>query len=453
MSTSPDNNIAVVTLDSAQKFQSRVDHEAIVASLKKGIWVYFILLIFEGSLRKWVLPQLATPLLVVRDPVAIWLLFTAWRNGYMPSSNYLNMIGFIGIFAFFTAILVGHHSLVVAVYGTRILLFHFPLIFLIGKIFDKDDVVKIGKIVLWMAIPMFFLILIQFYSPQSAFVNKGIGADSQGGGFSGALGYFRPPGTFSFTTGNTQFFSFVAVFIIYFWLSIGENINRILLISATAALISAIPISLSRGLLIQVVLTGLFALASVSGTPKILGRMLATIIGLAIILALLSNLQFFNNAINVLSARFDTAKESEGTINNTIINRMGASVLEPFVNSDLPFFGFGIGMGTNAGAKLLTGRSDGFLISEGEWGRMIGEMGAIFGIAAIVARMMLSMKILLQAYKRLRFTNILPWLMVSVSFQAVAQGQWAQPTALGFGVIMAGLTIAAMKVPAPRQVQ
>jgi hypothetical protein len=55
--------------------------------------------------------------------------------------------------------------------------------------------------------------------------------------------------------------------------------------------------------------------------------------------------------------------------------------------------------------------------------------------------MQLSLKMLGQAYKRLKINNMLPWFMVSVSFQAVAQGQWAQPTA-GFGVIMGGLTIA-----------
>jgi hypothetical protein len=63
--------------------------------------------------------------------------------------------------------------------------------------------------------------------------------------------------------------------------------------------------------------------------------------------------------------------------------------------------------------------------------------------------MQLSLKMLGQSYKRLKINNMLPWLMVSVSFQAVAQGQWAQPTALGFGIIMGGLTIAAMRLPEP----
>ena len=33
------------------------------------IWTYFWLLLFEGGLRKWIVPSLANPLLIIRDPV------------------------------------------------------------------------------------------------------------------------------------------------------------------------------------------------------------------------------------------------------------------------------------------------------------------------------------------------------------------------------------------------
>ena len=75
-------------------------HKAdILKQLKAGIWAYFILLIIEGALRKWFFPRLATPLLVVRDPLAMWLLFVAWKNNEMPSNWYIKSIVFIGIFA------------------------------------------------------------------------------------------------------------------------------------------------------------------------------------------------------------------------------------------------------------------------------------------------------------------------------------------------------------------
>src|SRR3546814_1990531 len=60
--------------------------------LKQGIWVYFILLIFEGALRKWVLPGLATPLLVVRDPVALLLLLADRKSTRLNSVTNAHLV-------------------------------------------------------------------------------------------------------------------------------------------------------------------------------------------------------------------------------------------------------------------------------------------------------------------------------------------------------------------------
>lgn len=51
------------------------------AKYRMAIWIYLFLLIFEGAIRKWVLPQLATPLLLVRDPIVIWLYCIAMQKG------------------------------------------------------------------------------------------------------------------------------------------------------------------------------------------------------------------------------------------------------------------------------------------------------------------------------------------------------------------------------------
>src|ERR1700710_807939 len=88
-------------------------------SLKNGIWLYFFLLIFEGALRKWFLPGLATPLLVVRDPIAIWLIYQSWRRALFPSTVYLNGMVIIGLISIYTAMFLGHGNLVIALYGAR----------------------------------------------------------------------------------------------------------------------------------------------------------------------------------------------------------------------------------------------------------------------------------------------------------------------------------------------
>jgi len=421
-----------------------VSETEVNALLKKGIWLYFFLLIFEGALRKWVLPGLATPLLIVRDPVALWLLFTAWQYNKLPANIYVWVMSVVCGIAIFTAILAGHGSIIVAIYGARILLFHFPLIFLIGKIFDRDDVEKMARVILIMAIPMMFLIALQFYSPQSAWINRGVGGDVNGGGFSGALGYFRPPGTFSFTTGNSQFFGFVGVVVIYFWLAQGR-INFWLLLAATVSLMIAIPLSISRTLFFQIALSVIFAAIAIARRPKYLGRLLIVGLGLIVILLLLSRLSVFSQATEVLTSRFVQASDSEGDLQTIFSNRYLAGLFEPFQSPNLPFFGQGIGLGTNAGAQLLVGHSDEFLISEGEWGRLIGEMGAVLGMIAIILRLGISLKLARESYKKLLLNDFLPWMLLSISFQAVAQGQWAQPTALGFGIVMGGLSIASLR--------
>lgn len=204
--------------------------------LKRGIWAYLLLLIFEGALRRWVLPGLATPLLVVRDPLALWLIVLTWRRGLLPANPYMTATVSVSIIGIITALLLGHGNLTVAIYGSRILLLHFPMIFVIGRVFNRTDVVKMGAALVWLTAPMALLIAVQFYSPQSAWVNRGVGGDMAGAGFDGAMGFFRPPATFSFTNGTHLFFGIAACFIFYFWLH-SKAINRVALLAATVGLL------------------------------------------------------------------------------------------------------------------------------------------------------------------------------------------------------------------------
>jgi hypothetical protein len=112
-------------------------------------------------------------------------------------------------------------------------------------------------------------------------------------------------------------------------------------------------------------------------------------------------------------------------------------------SSDLPFFGQGIGIGTNAGSTMLTGRRE-FLISEGEWGRLTGEMGLLLGLMVILIRLAFSLQLTTASYKRLLQGDLLPWMLLSFALLMVPQAQWAQPTALGFSTLIGGLVLASL---------
>ena len=95
---------------------------------RKAIWAYIILLIFEGALRKWFLPSLATPLLLVRDPIAIWLTLVGLQKGWIKNGYAITMMVIASI-SFILTLIIGHHNLYVALFGWRIYFFHFPMIF------------------------------------------------------------------------------------------------------------------------------------------------------------------------------------------------------------------------------------------------------------------------------------------------------------------------------------
>ena len=52
--------------------------------LRTLIYVYFFLLIFEGALRKWIVPSLSGPLLVARDPVLMAIYTMVIFRGMFP---------------------------------------------------------------------------------------------------------------------------------------------------------------------------------------------------------------------------------------------------------------------------------------------------------------------------------------------------------------------------------
>ncbi|WP_285060179.1 hypothetical protein [Pedobacter ginsengisoli] len=413
--------------------------------LKKIIWLYLLLLIFEGALRKWFLPFLSSPLLIIRDPIAIWLIYKVWSRGLLPSSTLLNGMVVLASIGIVTAIVFGHGNLFVAGFGARIFLIQFPMIFVIARVFDKEDVIAVGRLLAWIAIPMTALIILQFYSAQSAFVNRGVGG-IEGSGFSGALGYFRPSGTFSFTNGTHLFFGLVASYLFYFWFTPGQ-ISRFILYASTIAVLVAIPFSISRSLAFQVAVSLIFALFAVVRRPENLFRVLMVGIIVSIIVVILLNLDFLQNSIDAFVVRFTTASNIEGGLGGTIVDRYFGKMISALETAlDQPFFGYGMGMGTNVGSALLTG-SRKFLIAEEEWARLIGELGPFLGLSVIFIRLALSIKMTIFSYYELRIGNMLPWMLLGYVLTSLPRGQWAQPTSLGFSVMVAGLLIAGMKKP------
>ena len=83
------------------------------------IWAYFWLLIFEGALRKWVLPSLSNPLLLVRDPVVLLLYAWAITEGVFPKSPFILVTFILGLVSVGVSLGVDSSRPLVTLYGLR----------------------------------------------------------------------------------------------------------------------------------------------------------------------------------------------------------------------------------------------------------------------------------------------------------------------------------------------
>ena len=105
------------------------------------------------------------------------------------------------------------------------------------------------------------------------------------------------------------------------------------------------------------------------------GRNLLIVVAVGLIAV---RLPVFKEGVQVLSDRFTAVAEAEETsIAGGLLARTFSGFTEGFLFiPQSPIGGYGLGIGTNGGAKFLTGRSI-FLLTEGEWGRVILESGPI----------------------------------------------------------------------------
>jgi hypothetical protein len=267
-----------------------------------------------------------------------------------------------------------------------------------------------------------------------------------GSGFSGALGYFRPSAVFSFTSGTTTFFSLATAYVVYFWLS-KNKINRLLLLLSSVFVVVAIPVSISRAYLFQFVITVIFGiLVSLTSARALLRATIAVII-MAIAFVGLQQFEFFKKSTTIFLVRFTGANETEGGLKGVLVDRFLGENYEGLVYAtEKPFWGYGLGAGTHVGQKLLAGDyAVPFISSEGDWNRMIAEMGPLLGLLAVSIRIILGLSLLLRSWLVVAEGNLLPWILMSFGFLQVTFAYWSQPNQLGFSIVMGGLVWASFK--------
>jgi hypothetical protein len=416
--------------------------------IRWGIWAYLILLVFEGSLRKWVLPGAADLLLVVRDPVVLGVYILVIMEGRFPRNGFVMFAIALAIGSTVFAFLGGHGNIWVTAYGVRTNYFHVPFIWVMAEYLDRRDVRRMGYAILAIAIPMTILMVFQNRSGQDAWVNRGVGG-GEGGQIHGAMGRIRPPGFFSFITGPMVFFPVATAFFLAFVIEKKKKIATWFVLIAGVCIALALPISISRGT--AVICGCVFAvfLACIILKGAFTAAFARAIVGCVVILIILRFMPITSEAWMVFMDRWTiAANESDGDAWGSLTARIFAGFVAPIdLALNVPFFGHGIGLGSNVAAQLLSGRM-GFLLAEDEWSRAMMELGPILGLGFIGLRVALWLTLFSLSWRALRQRgDFLPMLITAASFAPLALQQWAQASQLGFAILDAGLVLALINNP------
>jgi hypothetical protein len=381
-----------------------------------AIFAIYWLLIFEGVLRKWVLPQFARELFFIRDPLVIWVYWLALGGRMRPQrSNFLVVGLMFGVISLPLVALQFANSPYVfswmlSAYGWRNYFLYFPLAFFIAKYFKPQEFERLMRWTLLAAIPIGVLVYAQSQSSAFSPINQGTGTSVEEAYANGgvALGVVRTYGTFTSSPGENAFVGSLVAMILAAWLrpKVKRPLRGVALLAASAAGATCLALSGSRGAMVG---AAIVLIAAIPATLLVAGRTLAFQKLLVPVLFLAAGVTLapvvFPRAVEAFEIRWRNAGHSEevayggGGIFGRMLYELGSF---RFLITSTPPHGYQLGIGGNAAgiigreasiikntlydSRLLSfGRSERAAV-ESDWGRQIVELGPTLGILFIVFR-------------------------------------------------------------------
>ena len=412
-------------------------------SIKKLLWLYFFLLLFEGALRKWFLPGLSQGLLIVRDPIVLWIYYLCYSQGIFPSSNkYIVKIAQWTLLATALSIIINQAHPATIAYGARTNLLHFPLIFIMGRVLNHKDIINFGKAFLVLALPMTWIVAQQFQADRFDIMNVASGGTGHQMMTSGDK--VRASGTFSFISGIVFYYCFAVAFIIYGFLNTNAFPKWILYLGTGATLLAMVTAGSRSVIAESLQVFACFGFLAYY-RPKEFGRIGASVFGISIIvLFLYSQIDLFKEGLGFLSLRFEEASNVEGNPMEAYFIRYREIIVSPYYyNKWTGFFGNGLGTATRAGSALGGGSGG----AELSWSIPVLENGFCVGVLFLAWRIWITKDLLFLCLKAVKKGNYLAIFIFGAAGPVMMFGILGQPTNLGFAAFGGGLCLAAAVSP------
>jgi hypothetical protein len=360
------------------------------------IFGVFVLMIFEGALRKWVFPSGQALVYLAKDAILLvaylgFMLFGRKDAFALRGTESIQLILLLAfVFGCLEMFNPNSPSILVGVLGVKDYFLYVPLAFILPYAFtSREQFFRLIRLYLLIAIPVAVLGFVQVAAGPSSFLNTYVSYDEDVPTtlvtFGRDYNLIRTAGTFSFISGYATYLSFMAL------LAIGYNMGRgwriksnVIPLLTLARVFGAMFTTGSR--------TPVYTLAIAA--PIIVGWALYAKIlesRTAVRLCLLLPIIMFvglNASPEALDAYQYRAHESDGAFDRW--SRQAWQLDEAL--SEMPAFGLGIGV-THPGALMIMGAKTQWWLGsypgeEEEIARVAEELGVIGVLLLYLARLL-----------------------------------------------------------------
>jgi hypothetical protein len=426
------------------------------------VYVLFWLLVFEGSIRKYVVPQYGTYVFFIRDPFLMLLYLMALQAKVFRKPTTVLVVGMafaaLSIPLWFVQYMqypVDKGPLL-AVYGWRNYFAYIPLMFVVPRIFAERDLkVFAHHVALGMLINA-PLMMAQFASPGGHWLNAGVAEDTalQFKQLSVSSWHVRASGTFTGVIGPTHLTALAAAFTFASWArSSSKRLYSPPVLYVTAVCIClSLAFAGSRGNILLV--CGILAIGAMSslllrgGVQRTKMLVLPPSIAISFFTAYPI---LFPEAFKTFAERWTGANVHEGgSAEFGWISRFTGGILHPLgIYDEVPPTGFGLGLAGNA-ATILGVTIDGRPLpyTEVDWARQLVDLGPVIGTAFVIFRVAVGIMLVTNAIRATRrLSDPLPMTLGAYSGLVIAQDQiTGNGTVCGFAWLVGGLATLAASV-------
>ena len=202
---------------------------------RKATLGVMVLLVFEGAIRKWVVPGAQQVVYFAKDALLVACYFGMWRDSrsrrmWVPIAPPLVAFLVLGAgWAAFEVFNPNLPNLLVGVLGFKAYFLYVPMMLLVPACFASDrDLARFLARYALLAIPVGMLGLAQFASPTSSALNAYARMNEEQSYVAtfGSSEHVRVTGTFSFITGYTSFLLAMAILLLVLLASSGWRLRH-----------------------------------------------------------------------------------------------------------------------------------------------------------------------------------------------------------------------------------